>query len=189
MNSESPKVGGTDVEPVDEHGRSDTGRQTITEIPTAEQKGGFGWLLGTSPVAYSWLKHLFANESSQAKASSWHSDFRAYPSTFAVGVAALVAAVVCHVILPRDISEPPFAVLACSILALIVNGRWGTIAALLYCVLVLMAKIHFHIPPHQMGVLAWNFIMRFLFLEIFVVLFDYIRRRSASELQSKSRLQ
>ena len=180
---------GKDIEPADDCGRPNASRQTIAECPVPEQKGGHKWLLGTSPSAYSWLRHLFANEPSQAKAFSWHQDFRTYPSTFAVSIVALIAAVVCHVILPRDISEPPFAVLACAILALVVNGRWGTIAALLYCVLVLMAKLHFHIPPHQMGVLAWNFIMRFLFLETFVVLFDYIRRRSASELQSKGRLQ
>ena len=85
-----------------------------------------------------------------------------------------------HVILPADLSEPPFAILGCALLSLVVNGRWGTIAAIFYCVMVLVVKIYFHIEPVSMAVLLWNFFMRFLLLEIYVVLFDIVRRQASS---------
>ncbi|HUA39138.1 MAG TPA: hypothetical protein VMA35_12165 [Candidatus Sulfopaludibacter sp.] len=93
---------------------------------------------------------------------------------------ALVVAVVLHVVLPPYISEPPFAVFGCALLSLVVNAWWGTMAAMLYCVMVLAAKIRFHIEPFGLAELLWNFVMRFLFLEIIVVLFAIVRRRANS---------
>jgi len=61
-----------------------------------------------------------------------------------------------------------------------VNGRWGTIAAIFYCVMLFAVKIYFHIEPFGMAALFWNFVMRFLFLEIYVVLFEIVRREANS---------
>ena len=131
---------------------------------------------------YRWLKQCFSNQPAQSsvKYSSWYEEFSAHRITFVTGFAALVVALVLHVVLPPDLSEPPFAILGCSLLSLVVNGRWGTIAAIFYCVMLFAVKIYFHIEPFGMAALFWNFVMRFLFLEIYVVLFEIIRREANS---------
>jgi hypothetical protein len=41
-------------------------------------------------------------------------------------------------------------------------------------------KIYFHVAPFGMAALLWNFIMRLLFLEVYVLLFDMVRRQAGS---------
>ena len=131
---------------------------------------------------YRWLKWYFWNQPAQSNVeyASWYEEFSAHRITFVTSFGAIVVALVLHVILPADLSEPPFAILGCALLSLVVNGRWGTIAAIFYCVMVLVVKIYFHIEPVSMAVLLWNFFMRFLLLEIYVVLFDIVRRQASS---------
>jgi hypothetical protein len=129
-----------------------------------------------------WLKQCFLNQPAQTNPNhfSWYEEFSANRITFVTSFAALAAALLLHFSLPRYLSEPPLAILGCSFLSLVVNGRWGTIAAIIYCVMLLVVKIYFHIEPLGMAVLLWNCFMRFLFLEIFVVLFDLVRRQAGS---------
>jgi len=163
--------------------RPEAVRQTITGDQVADPKGGQERSAGRPAAALRWLKHFFGNEPSKTRTLSWYEELRSNPITFVASFAALGAALICLVILPPDITPPPFAVLACSLLALVVSGRWGTIAAMVYSLMVLVIKIRFHVPPFELGTLLWNLVMRFIFLEIYVVLFDYVRRRSASGAQ------
>ena len=147
--------------------------------PTAN-RGGRLLLMWFS--SYHWLKRSYFNQPAKpsVKRVSMFEAFSANRITFAASFAALVAALVLHVILPPYLSEPPLAIFGCSLLSLVVNGRWGTIAAIFYCVMLFVMKIHFHIEPFGMAALLWNFMMRFLFLEIYVVLFDFVRRQASS---------
>ena len=143
---------------------------------------GAGHFLFAWSRIYRWIKQCFLNQPapSNVKYSSWFEEFSANRITFAASFAALVGAVVLHVVLPPGVSEPPLAVLGCALLSLVVNGRWGTIAAIGYCVMVVVVKIYFHVAPFGMAALLWNFIMRFLFLEVYVLLFDMVRRQANS---------
>jgi hypothetical protein len=131
---------------------------------------------------YRWIKQCFLNQPAQSNVeySSWYEEFSANRITFAASFAALAGAAVLHVVLPPGVSEPPFALFGCALLSLVVNGRWGTIAAICYCVMVIVVKIHFHVAPFGMAALVWNFIMRLLFLEVYVLLFDMVRRQESS---------
>lgn len=131
---------------------------------------------------YRWLKRCFLNQPAQSNAeyASLYEEFSAHRITFVTSFGAIVVALVLHVILPADLSEPPFAIFGCVLLSLVVNGRWGTIAAIFYCVMVLVVKVYFHIEPVSMAALLWNFFMRFLLLEIYVVLFEIVRRQASS---------
>jgi hypothetical protein len=131
---------------------------------------------------YRRLKQLFLNQPAQShvKYSSWYEEFSANRITFVASFAALAGALVLHVVLPPDVSEPPLAIFGCSLLSLVVNGRWGTIAVIFYCVMVFAVKVCFHVEPFGMAALFWNSLMRFFFLEVYVVLFDMVRRQANS---------
>jgi hypothetical protein len=131
---------------------------------------------------YRWVKRCFLNQPDQSNVeyASWYEEFSANRITFAASFATLAGALGLHVVLPLGVSEPPLAILGCSLLSLVVNSRWGTIAAICYCVMVFVVKIHFHVAPFGLAALLWNFIMRFLFLEVYVLLFDMVRRQAGS---------
>jgi len=160
--------------------------QGVADTSGEEGQPGGGHFLTAWFRIYRWVKRCFFNPPAQPKVKdfSLFAEFSAHRITFVISFAALVAALVLHVILPPEISEPPLAVFGCSLLSLVVSGRWGTIAALFYCVMVLAVKIHFHIEPLGMAVLLWNCGMRFLFLEIYVVLCVVVRRQASSLAES-----
>jgi hypothetical protein len=158
-----------------------TRRQEITDAPGEEGQPGGEHSLRAWFRIYGWVKRCFFNPPAQTgvKNFSLFAEFSAHRITFVISFAALAAALALHVFLPPEISEPPLAIFGCSLLSLVVSGRWGTIAAIFYCVMVLAVKIHFHIEPFGMAVLLWNCGMRFLFLEIYVVLFVVVRRQAS----------
>jgi hypothetical protein len=139
----------------------------------------FGDAFKTWSKTFRLVWQLFWKEPAQAKVkySSWHEEFSSNRITIFTSVTAFAGALVLHLILPPEVEKIPLAIFGCSLLALVVNRRWGTMAVILYCVMVLVVKIHFHIRPYEMSVLLWNSVMRFLFLEMFVVLFDFLRRQ------------
>jgi len=155
------------------------------ESPDCKRKAapsGAGHFLLAWFRIYRWIKHCFLNQPAQSNVeySSWYEEFSANRITFAASLAALAGALVLRVVLPPGVSEPPLAIFGCALLSLVVNGRWGTIAAIGYCVMVVVVKIYFHVAPFGMAALLWNFIMRFLFLEVYVLLFDMVRRQANS---------
>jgi len=157
---------------------SDTKEDPLEPKSRAERPGNGDIVRAT----YRRAKVFFANSAAQpeAKRLSLYEQFCANWITFVTAFAALTAAIILHVILPPYISVPPLAILACALLSAVVNGRWGTLAALAYSVMLVAVSVHFHLVPFKMSTLIWNCLMRFLFLEIYVVLFDYLRRRGST---------
>jgi sulfotransferase family protein len=74
----------------------------------------------------------------------------------------------------------PFYMLPCAALALTINWRWGTVAAVITACIgpALLRKIDTSFA--QTEVILWNSAMRFLLLEFGVVVLDRIRREFAS---------
>jgi hypothetical protein len=79
-----------------------------------------------------------------------------------------------------EISLGPLYLIPCATLALVVGWGWASVAAMLNAVAITF--LHFnetraasHFNFSMDAVLAWNFCMRFVFFEIFVLLLDRIR--------------
>lgn len=80
---------------------------------------------------------------------------------------------------PAHVSVTPFYLIPCAVLTLVINGRWGTCAALITVgiwALTQALKLNFVLN----GVLLWNCVMHFVLLEIAVLLLSRIRIETVS---------
>jgi hypothetical protein len=75
----------------------------------------------------------------------------------------------------------PFYLVPVGLLTLVVNRRWGSLAALASAIIRLFFQLPDHAGKPVFAVLLWNFLMRFVVLQVFVLLLDRIR--GASSLQ------
>jgi hypothetical protein len=79
-----------------------------------------------------------------------------------------------------EISLGPLYLIPCATLALVVGRSWASVAALLNAIAITFLRFNenraaSHFNFSMDAVLAWNFCMRFVFFEIFVLLLDRIR--------------
>jgi hypothetical protein len=100
--------------------------------------------------------------------------------TIATSCAVITGAVMLSTILPPDISLGPLFVFGCAIPTLVINRRWGTVAAIFCTVTMSITRVHLHIELFHLSTFLWNIIMRFLYFEIFVLVFDCVRRQASA---------
>ena len=141
-------------------------------------------LVNRLPVAwrtmYNWAKGCLWNQPAESilKPASLSEEFFANRITIATSCAVLAGAVMLRAVLPPYVSLGPLFVFGCAIPTLIINRRWGTIAAIGCSFAVPLTRIHPHIAPFHADAFFWNVVMSFLFLEMYVMVFDYVRRQA-----------
>ena len=100
--------------------------------------------------------------------------------TILTSCAVFAGIVTLRFIVTSPMSFWPLFIIVCIIPAVVINRRWGTIAAIVCTITISLMRIFLDIEPFQPLVFLWNFIMRFLFFETYVVIFDYIRRQGSA---------
>ncbi len=131
---------------------------------------------------YQWLKLDLLDQTARPdqKPSSWHQEFSTHWITILTTCAVFAGIVTLRFIVPSPMSFWPLFIIVCIIPAVVINRRWGTIAAIVCTITISLMRIFLDIEPFQALVFLWNFIMRFLFFETYVVIFDYIRRQGSA---------
>ncbi len=121
---------------------------------------------------------LAAREGLAEPKRSWREQIAAHWVTIVVSY--LMIAVVGELdALNPHFSLLPFYAIPCAVLSLMLNWRWGTIAALITAVIgpALLGKVETSFA--QFEVLLWNSSMRFLLFEFVVLVLDRVRREFA----------
>ncbi len=113
------------------------------------------------------------------KRPSLFEEFSANQITIVTSCVVLAGAVTLRAILPPYVSLGPLFLFGCAIPAAVISRRWGTFAAILCSVTVSLLKVYLSPGPFHADVFFWDVIMRFVFFEIYVLLFDYVRRQSS----------
>jgi hypothetical protein len=114
----------------------------------------------------------------QQIAAHWVTILAAY---LLIGVVATLTALDPH------LNYLPFYMIPCATLTLMLNWRWGSCAALIACGIgpALLGKVETSFA--QLWVFAWNTTMRFLLLQVMVLLLERIRREVAASKTENSR--
>ena len=122
------------------------------------------WFLAGQPV-------------SSADQLSMLDQFLANKATILVSFAILAAVSVAHHFTGFAVTLIPFYMIPAATLALVVNQRWGTIAAVISTVVwaALQAADNPFVNLSHFGLLLWDAAMRFVVVEIFVLLLGRIR--------------
>jgi len=128
------------------------------------------------------IKRFILNQPAEPnlKPASLYQEFSTHWITIVTNCAVLAGVVALRLIVPSFVSMGPLFVVVCIIPALVINRRWGTIAAIVCTVIMSLMRIFLDIEPFQALMFLWNVIMRFLFFETYVVLFDYFRRQASA---------
>jgi hypothetical protein len=113
---------------------------------------------------------------SAAKPVSLSAEFSAHRITILTSVLVVTAGVTLRTLLPRELSLAPLFVFGCVFPTLVINRRWGTMAAIVCTVALSVTKIFLSHTPFRFDLFLWNAAMRFLFFEFFVLAFDGVRR-------------
>jgi hypothetical protein len=129
-------------------------------------------------VIYAWIKKYVLNlrTGSAAKPASLSEEFSAHRITILTSVLVITAGVTLRTLLPPDVSLAPFFMFGCVFPTLVINRRWGTMAAILCTVVLSVTKLFINYAPFHAELFLWNAAMRFLFFEFFVLAFDCVRR-------------
>jgi hypothetical protein len=129
-------------------------------------------------VVFAWCKKYVLNPrtGSASKPLSLSQEFTANWITILTSVLAITAGVTLRTLLPPYLSLAPFFVFACVFPTLVINRRWGTMAAIVCTVVLSVTKLFLSHAPFHVDVFLWNAAMRFLFFEFYVLVFDCIRR-------------
>lgn len=129
----------------------------------------------------SWFKNGHA--SAPAERTTLAEEFAAHKATILLSLAILTGVAVADHLTGPAVSLMAFYVIPAGLLALIINKRWGTAGAVISTIvwaLVQNADNPFINRAHP-GVLLWDSAMRFLVLEIIVLLLERIRLQIKSE--------
>jgi hypothetical protein len=138
-------------------------------------------------LPFSWLRTyretarwFFAprQDSSEPKLS-WRQQIKMHWATIVVSYLLLAVLAGLDVLNPH-LSFLPFYSIPCSILALTINWRWGTCAALVTAGIGPAILSRTEESFAQLWIFAWNTSMRFLLLQFLVLLWDRVRREVAS---------
>ncbi len=117
---------------------------------------------------------------------SLNEQFRAHWIT--ILASAVVMAIVAYVdiLTGPDVTLLPFYLLPCAVLTLVVNYRWGTLAATTF--VVIWSAIQAHQNPslnlEHWKTLVWDAGMRFVLFQIIVLLLNRVRIEAAQESES-----
>ena len=113
-------------------------------------------------------------------------EFFSYKETILASLVVLILVLVADYFTTAAVSLMPFYIIPAAILALVVNRRWGTIAAALSALswALLQNVDNPLVNLKQPGVWLWDAFMRFLVVEIVVLLLERIR----VEIRSKEHL-
>jgi hypothetical protein len=79
----------------------------------------------------------------------------------------------------------PFYMVPCAFLTLMINWRWGSVAALIAAAIGPAVLSKTDMPFAHPGVLVWNIGMRFVLLHFMILLLDRFRREAASSKSEK----
>jgi sulfotransferase family protein len=108
---------------------------------------------------------------------SFGEQFHAHWITILTSAAILSFVAYLDIITGPDVTLLPFYLIPCAALTLVVNHRWGTIAAAI--AMVVWSTIQAHQNPNlnlgHWGTLLWDAGMRFVVLEIIVLLLNRVR--------------
>ena len=117
---------------------------------------------------------------------SLREEFFSYKETILASLVVLILVLVADYFTTAAVSLMPFYIIPAAILALVVNRRWGTIAAALSALSwpLLQNVDNPLVNLKQPGVWLWDTFMRFLVVEIVVLLLERIR----VEIRSKEHL-
>jgi hypothetical protein len=131
-------------------------------------------------MMYHWARRCFGNlpDGSILKQPSLAEEFSTNRITIVTSCVILAGAVTVRAILPPYVSLGSLFVFGCAIPTLVISRRWGTIAAMSCAFAVSLVRIHLHLEPFHVGTFLWNVVMRFLFFEAYVVIFDHVRRQA-----------
>ncbi len=95
--------------------------------------------------------------------------------TIAVTCAMFAGIAALHTFFDPRMTYLPLYLVPCALLTLVVNRRWGTVAAIVSAAMGPWFQSRADPDFSHYGVLLWNCGMRFLVLEIFVLLLDRVR--------------
>jgi hypothetical protein len=129
------------------------------------------------PVIYARIKKyvLHPRLEPAAKPASLSAEFSTHRITILTSVLVITAGVTLRTLLPREFSLAPFFVFGCVFPTLVINRRWGTMAAILCTVALSITKFFLSLAPFHIDLFLWNAAMRFIFFEFFVLAFDSVR--------------
>lgn len=130
--------------------------------------------LRTYRQAKAWF---YGGNAAPEQPSSLGQEFRTYKETILAGLVVLGLVAVADYYTSAAVSLMPFYIVPAAILTLVINRRWGTIAAALSALVWALLQnvdnplVNFKQP----GIWLWDAFMRFLVVEIVVLLLDRIR--------------
>ena len=110
----------------------------------------------------------------EAEQLSWQEQLRAHWITILASYALLAGTVAVDWLSGPAISMGPFYLMPPGILALIVNRRWGTVAAVLAAVVRSVFEVWNSAHPHY-GIILWNTLMRLIVLQFIVLVAARVR--------------
>jgi hypothetical protein len=108
--------------------------------------------------------------------TSLFKDFREHRLTILTAAVALGVVAFIHLHANPHLQFILFYWIPCALLALVVNNRWATLFVLICAILSPLIQFDGDMDYRSTGVFVWNFITRFLVLEIMVVTLGRIRK-------------
>ena len=110
-------------------------------------------------------------------------EFRTHKATILLSLVVMAACVVADWLTPAEVSLLPFYMIPPAILALVINRRWGTLAAATSAIAWALVqnldspRINFS----HLNIWIWDLLMRFLTFEVIVLLLARIRLELSSQ--------
>jgi thiamine transporter ThiT len=111
-------------------------------------------------------------------------EFLAYKTTVLASLLILTLVAVADYYTSVAVSLMPFYIIPAAVLTLVMNRRWGTLVAVISALVWAIVQIFENNPLvnlKQPGIWLWDVFMRFLVIEIVVLLLDRIRIEIRSE--------
>ncbi len=134
---------------------------------------------------YRLFKSWLFSHNQRSSRISISEQFRQHGVTIFSSLLLWAAIVGLDIITGPEITVGPLYLIPCATLALVVGRGWASVAAVLNAVVITFlrfgdSRAAGHLNFSLELVLAWNFFMRFIFFEIFVLLLDRIRAELAT---------
>ena len=174
-------------------------KRTVTLTEPSLFELGFHWVIGTAALAWdgakralfeflplAWLqayrenaRWLFTRHNVPER-KSFREQVAAHWGTISTCYLMIAGTAVVHSFLNPRFTFLPFYLIPCAMLAIVINRRWATMAAIVSACVgpTLLGKVDSEFA--RVGIIAWNTTMRFLLLEVIILLFDRARLLSIS---------
>lgn len=130
-----------------------------------------------------WFK---AGHPAQLEKPSFRDEFLANKATILLGLLILTIVAIADHLTGFAVQLLPFYIIPAAIWTLVINRHWGTLAALISAVVWggLQISDNPYVNLSRPGILLWDTVMRFLMVQIIVLLLERIRL----EIRSKKNL-